>query len=108
VIAVGKSNRYNRADGSAYGDHLDCVALGANVYSAKSDSRNGSGSGTSFAAPLAAGVAALVLARYPDWTREEVLERLRKTYDKIGNVTYNAGRHRDYGFGRVNAERAVQ
>ena len=108
VIGVGKSNLYDRADGSAYGDSLDFVAPGANVYSTKSDSRYGSGSGTSFAAPLAAGVAALVLARHPYWDRKDVLERLQKSCDKIGDVTYSGGRHRDYGYGRINAEKAVQ
>jgi len=108
VIAVGKSNRYDRMDGSAYGDKLEFLAPGANVYSTKSNSRYGSGSGTSFAAPLAAGVAALVLARHPGWTRDRVLDRLRDSCDKIGGVTYNSGRHRDYGYGRINAAKAVK
>src|SRR5262245_38364699 len=108
VIAVGKSNRYDRMDGSAYGDKLEFLAPGANVYSTKSDSRYGSGSGTSFAAPLAAGVAALILARYPNMSRDDVVKRLQNTCDKIGDVTYERGRHRDYGYGRINAEKAVK
>jgi subtilase family protein len=110
VIAVGTSNRYDRSDGSAYGEKLDFLAPGANVYSTKSGSRYGSGSGTSFAAPLAAGVAALVLARHPDWTRDQVLGRLRESCDKIGDVSYDdngQGRNNDYGYGRINAAKAV-
>jgi subtilisin family serine protease len=107
VIAVGRSNCYDQADGSAFGTKLDFLAPGANVYSTRSNCRYGSGSGTSYAASLAAGVAALVLARHPEWTREEVLDRLRSSCDRVGGVKYRSGRHADYGYGRINAAKAV-
>jgi subtilisin family serine protease len=107
VVAVGKSNCFNQADGSAFGSKLDFLAPGANVYSTRSNNQYGSGSGTSYAAALAAGVAALVLARYPDWSRYQVLDRLRSSCDRIGGVRYKAGRHADYGYGRINAAKAV-
>ncbi|MCI0336992.1 MAG: S8 family serine peptidase [Acidobacteria bacterium] len=108
VIAVGKSNYYDQSDGSAFGDKLEFLAPGANVYSTRSKGRYGSGSGTSYAASLAAGVGALVLARHPDWTRQEVLDRLRGSCDRVGGVRYRAGRHHDYGYGRINAAKAVE
>jgi len=108
VIAVGKSNCYNQADGSAFGDKLEFLAPGANVYSTRSKARYGSGSGTSYAAPLAAGVGALVLARHPEWSRQEVLHCLRSSCDRVGGVKYKAGRHVDYGYGRINAAKAVE
>ncbi|HKX27499.1 MAG TPA: S8 family serine peptidase [Blastocatellia bacterium] len=107
VIAVGRSNRYDQSDGGAFGHKLEFLAPGADVYSTKSNSRYGSGSGTSYSAPLAAGVAALVLACHPQLTRAEVLDRLRSSCDRIGGVTYEDGRHPDYGYGRLNAEKAV-
>jgi thermitase len=110
VIAVGRSNRRDEEDGSAYGPKLELLAPGRDVYSTSSSSAGYRFStGTSYAAPLAAGVAALVLARHPDWTRDQVRQRLRDACDKVGGVTYGPdGRHDHYGYGRLNAERAVQ
>lgn len=76
------------------------------VYSTESGSGYGFSTGCSFAAPLAAGVAALVLSRYPTWTAAQVRRRLADSCDKVGGVTYDAhGRHNEYGYGRLNAER---
>jgi subtilisin family serine protease len=109
VIGVGRSNRNDLSDGSAFGPKLEFLAPGVEVYSTRSGSRYGSWTGTSFAAPLAAGVGALVLARHPDWNPQQVRQRLRGTCDKVGGVTYDAnGHHDDYGAGRMNAARAVQ
>jgi hypothetical protein len=53
-------------------------------------------------------VAALVLKRNPGWTPGQVRDRLRESCDKIGGVAYDeAGHHENYGYGRINAERAV-
>jgi thermitase len=109
VIGVGRSNRNDLADGSAYGPELAFLAPGASVYSTKYGSIYGSSTGTSFAAPLAAGVGALVLSRFSDLTAQQVRERMQNTADKVGGVTYDAaGHHQEYGYGRINAARAVQ
>ncbi|MFL6232684.1 MAG: S8 family serine peptidase, partial [Thermoanaerobaculia bacterium] len=63
--------------------------------------------GTSAAAPLAAGVGALVLSVNPDLTRLELKSLLEATADKI-NGGFDADGHSDeLGFGRVNAGQAV-
>jgi subtilisin family serine protease len=67
--------------------------------------------GTSSACPGAAGVAALVIARNPQLRREEVREILKQCADKIDTAggNYDAqGRSPLYGFGRLNARRAVE
>ena len=65
--------------------------------------------GLQLTAPLAAGVAALVIAENPSWTRDQIRQRLRDSCDKVGGVVYNAQGHYDeYGYGRLNAERAVR
>lgn len=108
VIAVGRSRRDDREDNSARGRQLDFLAPGVNVVSTAAGGGTRTDTGTSFAAPLAAGVGALVLNVNPDLTAEDVRQIMRDTCDKIGGVTYNAaGHHDDYGFGRVNAFRAV-
>lgn len=109
VIAVGRSNRFDLQDGSAFGPELEFLAPGVDVFSTESGGGFGFSTGTSFAAPLTAGVGALVLARYPHFTAQQVRQRLRDTCDKIGGVAYGAdGHHDQYGFGRINAERAAQ
>ena len=65
-------------------------------------------SGTSAATPLAAGVGALVLSVAPKLDREELRSLLRETADKIGRGYGRDGHSKNFGYGRVNAERAVQ
>lgn len=110
VIAVSRSDRNNSGGDAAFGPKLDLLAPGVKVFSTLSGTAGdfGSRSGTSFAAPLAAGVAALVISRHPDFTPAEVRARLRQTCDQIGNVVYVNGHNNHFGFGRINAARAVQ
>jgi len=44
----------------------------------------------------------------PTLTRGEILQIMHNTCDKIGGVTYTAGTHPQYGYGRVNAAKAVE
>ncbi len=60
--------------------------------------------GTSMATPHVAGLAALVLAHQPTFTNEDVRHALRLSADDVGAV----GRDPEAGFGRVNAQRALQ
>jgi thermitase len=109
VLAVSRSNRNDLEDGAAYGPNLEFLAPGVEVFSTRSGGRYGTDTGCSYAAPLAAGVAALILERHPDWSRDQVRDRLRDSCDKVGGVAYGPdGRHDEYGHGRLNAERAVQ
>lgn len=76
--------------------------------------------GTSSACPLVAGVAALVLSANPSLTAGEVRQILQQTADKITDTgadpqfgykkgTYEAGGRSDwFGYGKVNAFKAVQ
>ncbi|MBL7776471.1 MAG: S8 family serine peptidase, partial [Saprospiraceae bacterium] len=66
--------------------------------------------GTSSSAPLAAGVCALMLSANPNLLVADIRNILRKSCDKIGpGGTYDSNGHSDfYGYGRLNALRAVQ
>ena len=70
---------------SNWGSCLDLYAPGQNIISASlsGDANYSSGSGTSAAAPHAAGVAALILAGTPDATPAQVAERI------VGHATTN-------------------
>lgn len=65
--------------------------------------------GTSSSTPLVAGICALILSANPDLTAKEVKEILQQTADKIGNpAEYDSNGHSlKYGYGRVNADKAV-
>ncbi len=67
--------------------------------------------GTSSACPGVAGAVALILARNPDLRWDEVREILKNSADKIdptGGKYDASGRSALYGFGRVNAKKAVE
>lgn len=70
--------------------------------------------GTSSAAPLVAGVAALVISANPGLTAIQVKEILKETADKINpdddtlGKYDNQGHSKWYGFGKVNAGKAVK
>ncbi|MEM9848646.1 MAG: S8 family serine peptidase [Bacteroidota bacterium] len=64
--------------------------------------------GTSSACPLVAGICALILSANPNLTAKEVKEILQKTADKIGSPSeYVDGHSSKYGYGRINADRAI-
>lgn len=59
--------------------------------------------GTSMAAPHVSGTAALILSRHPEFSVEQVRQALRDGADDVGPP----GRDGRYGYGRLNAARAV-
>jgi subtilisin family serine protease len=64
--------------------------------------------GTSSAAPLTAGICALLLSANPDLTIAQIRDILRRSADKIASG-YDANGHSPrLGYGRVNALKAVQ
>jgi subtilisin family serine protease len=64
-------------------------------------------SGTSAATPLAAGVGALVLSVNPNLSRTDLRDLLARTADKIGSGYDAQGHSKEFGFGRINAGKAV-
>ena len=84
VLAVAGTDRQDRrTDTSHAGTYVDVAAPGADITST---GPNGPGryavvTGTSFAAPLVAGTAALVRAYRPDLTAEQVVARIVATAD---------------------------
>jgi subtilisin family serine protease len=67
--------------------------------------------GTSSACPGVAGVAALIIARNPDLRWDQVKDIIKQSCDKIDTAggQYDANGHSPFfGFGRVNAKKAVE
>jgi subtilisin-like proprotein convertase family protein len=125
VIAVAASNsRDRRSHYSNFGQAIWICAPSSGaggVGIVTTDRRGSSGyqsgdyttverfGGTSSATPLVAGICALMLSVNPDLTAVEVKEILRDTAVKIDpqGAAYSNGHSRFYGYGRVDAHRAV-
>jgi subtilisin family serine protease len=108
TIAVARSTNQDGDGQAASGHELDFVATGVDVYTTDINATFRTVTGTSLAAPAAAGVAALVLAANPGLHWLKVREIMRNTCEKVGGVVYDANGHNDdFGFGRVNAADAV-
>jgi serine protease len=110
VLSVGALDK-NDVKGAShtYSYAIDMGALGVDAFSTNnaSDSRYGSGSGSSYASPLVAGAAGLVRSRFPSLTALQVAERLRATSDEIYNIPGNAPYYEKLGKGRLNVYRAL-
>jgi len=78
-------------------------APGVDIYTTDLNSRYASASGTSFASPMAAGLAALVWSAKPTNMATDVFDALKNSADDLGP----AGPDWGYGFGRINAYKAI-
>ncbi|MDN7024301.1 hypothetical protein FGU65_05240 [Methanoculleus sp. FWC-SCC1] len=104
VIAIGSIGKTSALSSfSNQGSAQELVAPGERILATLPGDTYGYMSGTSMACPHVAGVAALVLSRYPAMTNENVRTVLAGTADDLGQD----GRDSSYGFGRVDAEEAV-
>jgi len=90
---------------STYNYSVDISAPGHGILAPVSDGGYGSLNGTSFAAPVAAGVVAVVKAHFPQYTPFQAAQRVRVTTDNIDEM--NPNRIDKLGTGRVNLFRAL-
>ena len=88
---------------SNYGQEIELSAPGTHVFSTEPGGVYEVRSGTSMAAPNVSGVAALVIARNPDYSPAQVRAALRDTARQKGALGHDAY----YGYGIVNAYSAV-
>ncbi len=116
------------AYGSSYFEYLDVAAPGICIPTTDFTNTNpafpavGGGGyidgnyfsflGTSAAAPIVSGIAALVLEKNSALTNEQVYDAIRYSCEKVGGYSYSnptaSGRCLELGFGRVNACEALQ
>lgn len=91
---------------SSFGYYVDVASTGTGILSTVFNGQYALNSGTSMAAPVVAGLAALVRHRYPDWSPERIIGQIRGTANPtIYAVNPN---HTDkLGGGLADAFRAV-
>jgi subtilisin len=93
-----------RSPFSSYGPQVEICAPGSDVWSTYPTSGYRKLSGTSMACPHVAGVAALAKRRRPSWSGDSIRVYLWRTALDLGT----SGRDWLYGYGQVNAYRAVR
>lgn len=115
VIGVGATNEEDyRSLFSNYGDCTDLSAPGENIYgvSYQDNSGNfdesylGGWDGTSMAAPLVAGAAALLKSAYPELSPKDVRNILKLSVDPVH--VKNTNMSDKVGAGRLNVDRALE
>ncbi|MBI6546639.1 MAG: peptidase S8 [Cyanobacteria bacterium NC_groundwater_1444_Ag_S-0.65um_54_12] len=111
-MAVGATDQKNaRATFSNFGPQLAITAPGVNILSttptydvamtARGVPKNYAAlQGTSMSAPVVAGIAALLWAKHPDWTAQQIRKTLQDTAKPLGEA-------REFGAGLVNAGSAL-
>ncbi|MDR3611140.1 MAG: S8 family serine peptidase [Ignavibacteriaceae bacterium] len=90
---------------SNYGKGISVCAPGNNLYSTWQPDTYRLNSGTSMASPLVAGLAALVTAKFPQYTAEQVREQVRVNCDDITSA--NPHIVNLLGKGRINALKSL-
>ncbi|MCS6904421.1 MAG: fibronectin type III domain-containing protein [Bacteroidia bacterium] len=108
VICVGATDSHDKkASFSNYGSHIDIMAPGTNILStvATTNSSYATYNGTSMAAPLVAGLAALILSYRPGISPAGVEECIKNTAVDI--LPLNPGFAGQIGGGRIDAGAAM-
>lgn len=109
VISVGSINDKKKLSSfSSYGPSIDIVAPGeeiyAPIYEYGKQSSFAEMSGTSMASPMVAGVASLLLSKYPKLTPTEIEYILEHTSEDLGEKGYDI----KFGNGLVNPLAALK
>lgn len=103
IVVAATDGVDNRASWSNYGDFISLAAPGVSIYTTAPGAGYGAVSGTSFSAPITAGVVALMMAANPTLPAAKIQSLLYSTALDLGS----AGKDIYFGYGRVNAGAAV-
>lgn len=104
VMAVGSVNQTQKLSNfSCYGYGMSVVAPGEGILSTFPGNTYAMIDGTSMAAPFVAGAAALVWSKYPQWTAQQVRQRLEQTATDLGEPGFDPR----YANGLINLEKAL-
>lgn len=107
IIVVGATNSGDgKPSWSNYGQMVDVMAPGDNVYTTCSSSNTcyGNASGTSFSAPITTGLLGLMFDKNPLLTPDDADTFLKQGAEDLGT----SGPDNTYGYGRINSLNSIQ
>ncbi|OQW79284.1 MAG: peptidase S8 [Proteobacteria bacterium ST_bin11] len=93
-----------KASWSNFGAFIDVAAPGTYIATLLRGGGYANWNGTSFSSPVTAGVVALIQAANPNLVPADVEKVLKNSADKVSGLDFDP----NYGFGRINANAAVQ
>ncbi|KAL3940591.1 MAG: hypothetical protein SGBAC_004899 [Bacillariaceae sp.] len=104
VVSVGSVNgNMQRSSFSQYNNFIEIAGPGTDIFVTNADGSSiGTISGTSFAAPYVAAIAARIWARNPHCSNEQVRASMRDTALRLGNGVPN----QEFGYGLVQTVHA--
>jgi hypothetical protein len=103
IVVSATDQNDNKTSWSNYGDYVSLAAPGSYIYTTNNGSAYGAWNGTSFSSPITAGVGALVMSANPKLSYLDVQNILFSTAVDLGA----AGKDIYFGYGRINADSAV-
>jgi hypothetical protein len=103
VVSATDAND-NKASFSSWGSFVTLSAPGTTIWTTNNSLGYSAWQGTSFSAPVSAGVAALMMAARPDLGGDQIGSLLNSTAVDLGS----AGRDPVFGYGRVDAAAALR
>jgi serine protease len=107
-LSVAATNSQDiKWDGSSYGNLVDISAPGAGIFSTWTNGSYISSSGTSMAAPVVAGAAALLRSHFPEYSALQIAAQMKVSTDIIDTLPQNLPYQGLLGAGRLNLYRAL-
>lgn len=104
VVVSATDSNDAKASFSSWGSFVTIAAPGTNIWTTNNSLGYSAWNGTSFSAPLTAGVAALMMAARPELGGDTIQSLLYSTAVDLGA----AGRDAVFGYGRVDAAAAMR
>lgn len=103
VLGVGSVETSDMVSGySNYGYELDVLATGSGILSTSYGESFTSKSGTSMAAPVVSGLAALLRSIHPGWSAERIGQQIRTSAVSVENANGSGFAHK-LGSGKIDA-----
>lgn len=104
VLSISATDRFDEATWfTNYGEYIDFSAPGEKIYSTVANNKYMNMDGTSMAAPIVSGTAALMMSKNPLLYENDVRDILAKSAIDLGD----AGWDLYFGYGRIDIDRAL-
>lgn len=107
LCVAATKNTDEKWENSSFYYRVDISAPGHSIYSTWANGSFVYSSGTSMAAPIVSGAAALVWSYYPHLLPQQIKEHIKNTVDDIYNISTNSPYRDKLGYGRINMYKAL-